>query len=90
MNEMNQKFCQSCGLPLGNTDELYGTNAGGGKNEDYCSYCFQNGSFTFQGTMEEMIDQCIPGMAAAHPEMKEAEIKKGMMEWFPALKRWKK
>ena len=31
MNEMNQKFCQCCGMPMGDTDELYGTNADGSK-----------------------------------------------------------
>lgn len=28
---MNEKYCQSCGMPMGNTDELYGTNADGKK-----------------------------------------------------------
>ncbi len=34
---MEQKFCQSCGMPL--TDEILGTNADGSKNEDYGIYC---------------------------------------------------
>ena len=45
MSEMNRKFCQCCGMPLGDTDGLYGTNADGGKNDEYCWYCFQNGEF---------------------------------------------
>ncbi len=40
MNAMNQKFCQCCGMPIGDTDELFGTNADGSKNADYCKYCF--------------------------------------------------
>ena len=32
-NTMEQKFCQSCGMPL--TEEVLGTNADGSKNEDY-------------------------------------------------------
>ena len=90
MNEMNQKFCQCCGMPMGETDELYGTNADGSKNEDYCKYCFEKGAFTFQGTMEEMIEICVPHMAAANPDMDEEEARKRMLQWFPALKRWKK
>ena len=43
MYEMNQKFCQCCGMPMGDTNELYGTNADGSKNEEYCKYCFENG-----------------------------------------------
>ena len=59
---LNQKFCQCCGMPMGDTDELYGTNADGSKNEEYCKYCFENGAFTFHGTMEEMIEVCVPHM----------------------------
>lgn len=89
-NEMNQKFCQSCGMPMGDTDELFGTNADGSKNEEYCKYCFENGAFTFQGTMEEMAEVCVPHMLAAHPEMTKEQARTGMLEWFPTLKRWKK
>lgn len=89
MNEMNQKFCQCCGMPMGDTDELYGTNSDGSKNEEYCKYCFENGKFTFNGTMEEMIEICVPKMAAANPDMSEEEARKSMLEWFPVLKRWK-
>lgn len=89
MNEMTQKFCQSCGMPMGDSDELYGTNADGSKNDDYCKYCFEKGAFTFQGTMEEMIAICIPPMVAANPNMTEEDARKIMQEWFPTLKRWK-
>lgn len=88
MSEKNQKFCQSCGMPMGDGREQYGTNADGSKNEDYCSYCFENGAFTFHGTMEEMIEICIPPMVAANPKMTEEEARKIMREWFPTLKRW--
>ena len=89
IKEMNQKFCQCCGMPMGETDELYGTNTDGSKNEDYCKYCFEHGDFTFQGTMEEMIEICIPPMTAANPNMSEADARKIMLVWFPTLKRWK-
>ena len=49
-------FCQSCGMPL--TDEILGTNADGSKNEEYCIYCFKDGAFTGDFTMEEMIEFC--------------------------------
>ena len=28
---MEEKYCQSCGMPMGNTGEFYGTNAMGVK-----------------------------------------------------------
>ncbi|MFG6333622.1 MAG: zinc ribbon domain-containing protein [Lachnospiraceae bacterium] len=90
MKERNQRFCQSCGMPMGETEELHGTNADGSKNEDYCKYCFENGAFAFPGTMEEMIELCVPNMAAANPDMSEEDARKAMTEWFPTLKRWKK
>ena len=42
-NEVQIKFCQSCGMPL--TEEVLGTNADGSKNEDYCMYCYKDGKF---------------------------------------------
>lgn len=90
MKELHAKFCQCCGMPMGDREELYGTNAGGGINEDYCRYCFENGAFTFQGTMEDLIETCVPNVAAAHPGISEEEARKGMLAWFPTLKRWKK
>ena len=60
------------------------------KNEDYCKYCFENGEVTFKGTMEEMIEICVPHMVTANPNMNEKEARKIMLEWFPTLKHWKK
>ena len=53
---MEQKFCQSCGMPL--TNEILGTNADGTKNEEYCIYCYKDGAFTDNLTMEEMVESC--------------------------------
>lgn len=86
---MGQKFCQSCAMPMGTTDELYGTNADGSKNADYCSYCFLNGAFAHRTTMEEMIESCVPGMTAANSGMSEDRAREMMLEFFPSLKRWK-
>lgn len=87
---MNEKFCQCCGMPMGDNNEMYGTNADGSKNTDYCKYCFEQGIFTFNGTMEEMIEICVPHMVSANEKMSEEEARNSMLEWFPTLKRWKK
>ena len=39
--------------------------------------------------MEEMIEGCVPNMAAANLNMSEEEARKAMLAWFPTLKRWK-
>ncbi len=48
------KFCQSCGMPL--TEDVLGTNADGSKNEDYCMYCYRDGKFLQECTMEVLTD----------------------------------
>lgn len=47
------RFCQSCGMPMSRDPQKGGTNANGSKNPLYCSYCYQNGTFTFNGTVKE-------------------------------------
>ena len=43
-------------MPL--TQELRGTNADGTKNEEYCIYCYKDGKFLQDCTMDEMIEHC--------------------------------
>ena len=87
---MGENYCQSCGMPMGAINEMYGTNADGSKNVDYCKYCFINGVFTSNLTMEEMIEFCVPHVVSAHAGMSEDSARKMMRELFPALKRWAK
>jgi hypothetical protein len=53
----NMMFCQSCGMPLEKSvkGEDFGTNADGAKNNDYCAYCYKDGKFTQDVTMDGMI-----------------------------------
>ena len=74
-------------MPMAN-DELCGTNADGSKNGDYCTYCYENGAFTADCTMEEMIDFCVKPMVEANPAMSAEEAKGMMQKVFPNLKRW--
>jgi len=76
-------------MPMGDTDELYGTNSDGSKSEDYCKYCYMEGKFTSDISMEEMIEFCVPHMVAANCGMSEDEARKIMKEFFPTLKRWR-
>ena len=52
------KMCQSCGMPMKKDPQGGGTNADGSKNLLYCSYCYQNGEFTFQGNVKEFQELC--------------------------------
>lgn len=84
-----QNLCQSCGMPLGEEPELYGTEKDGSKNREYCLYCYKDGAFTADLTMEEMINSCVPFMTAAHPELAPAKARAMMNAVLPNLKRWK-
>ena len=86
---MDMKYCQCCAMSMGEGKELYGTNSDGSVNEDYCKYCFEKGEFTFKGTMEEMIEICVPHVVEANKDMNDDSARKMMMEFFPTLKRWK-
>ena len=48
-----KSICQSCGMKLKKDPQGGGTNEDGSKSDIYCSYCYQNGDYTFKGTVEE-------------------------------------
>ena len=85
-------FCQSCGMPL--TEEVLGTNADGRKNEDYCMYCYKDGNFLQDCTMDEMIEHCSQFVDEVNKQMPKPmtkeEYKQMMRGFFPMLKRWKR
>lgn len=88
-NYKDMKFCQSCGMPLAPGVEL-GTEEDGSPSADYCGYCYKDGKFAGEMTMEEMIDFCAPMMAQGNPGMTEDQAKVQMRQFFPMLKRWRK
>jgi len=83
------KFCQSCGMPMEGSPELYATNADSTKNEDYCIYCYKDGQFTSEMTLQEMIDFCVPHVVSGNPGMTEEAARQMMNGFMPTLKRWK-
>lgn len=87
---MEQRFCQSCGMPL--TEDILGTNADGSKNEEYCIYCYKDGAFTGDYTMEEMADFCAQFVDDYNKHtgksLSREEYKNELLKFFPMLKRW--
>lgn len=80
-------MCQSCSMTM--CAEDYGYNADGSRNTDYCRYCFPNGSFGKDETMEEMIESCIPFWVADGDAQTPQEAREKMRKLFPTLKRWR-
>lgn len=87
--EKEMKFCQSCMMPM-TAPELFGTEKDGSANQDYCCYCYKDGAFTHDCTMEQMIESCVPIMVKEVPGMTAEAARAQMQEGFPTLKRWKK
>ena len=87
------QFCQSCGMPL-NKNEDCGTNADGNINFDYCQYCYKDGKFLQDCTMDEMIEHCAQFVDEVNKQMSKPmtkeEYKQMMQGFFPMLKRWRK
>lgn len=80
-------ICQSCGMPM-TKPEQYGTEADGSLSRTYCTYCYQNGSFTTDCSMEEMIELNLKYAPDIYPDPDEA--RKQMKAYFPSLLRWQK
>lgn len=89
---MKQDFCQSCGMPL--TDTNKGTNADGSSNEEYCTYCYKEGKFSQDFTMNQMIEFCAQFTEQMNKEtgwnLTPEQAKEQMHRFFPHLKRWKR
>ena len=89
---MEQKICQSCGMPM-TAAEHFGTNGDGSLNEEYCVYCFKDGKFTADVTMDEMIMHNVQYLDEfnknAGLKLTQEQAIAQMKEYSPQLKRWK-
>ncbi len=88
---MKQAFCQSCGMPL--NDDILGTNSDGSKNQEYCTYCYKDGAFTGDFTMEEMVEFCAQFVDEFNKNtgqnLTKDAYKEVLRQFYPNLKRWK-
>ena len=77
--------CQSCGMPL--SDDLLAREADGSFNEKYCKWCWEDGTFLQECTMDEMIEHCLQFMplGQSDPEGSRAYMK----SLLPTLERWR-
>ena len=86
------QFCQSCGMPLTSDDDC-GTQADGSVQYDYCRYCYDHGRFTYDCTMEEMIERCSQFVDEVNKHLPQPitreQYKEQMRQYFPMLKRWR-
>jgi len=78
-------------MPLADSDKE--TNIDGSLNEDYCNYCYKDGKFTMEMTMEQMVDHCAQFTDEINKwsgqNMTVEESKEMMRQFYPTLKRWR-
>lgn len=80
-----QLVCQCCGMPM--DDGMIGKDKDGTPNEEYCQWCYADGTYTY-GDMDKLIDVCVPHMVAQG--FTEEEARTYMKEKLPTLNYWKK
>ena len=77
--------CQCCGMPL--EDEMIGRNKDGSLNEEYCKWCYADGTYTYSD-MDELIEVCVKHMA--NENFSEEQARDYMKQMLPTLNYWKK
>ena len=80
-----QLVCQCCGMPL--EDAIIGRNKDGSLNEDYCQWCYADGTYTYSD-MDDLIRVCIPHMVKQG--FSEDQARSYMKQMLPTLDYWKR
>ena len=78
-------ICQCCGMPL--EDEIIGRNEDGTMNEDYCKWCYADGTYTYSD-MDDLIDVCVRNMV--NENFTEEQARSYLEDTLPKLDYWKR
>ena len=81
-----QLVCQCCGMPL-SEDDIISKEPDGSFNEDYCKWCYADGSYTYSD-MNELIDVCVRHMV--NENFSEEQARAYMKQMLPKLDYWKR
>ena len=84
--EMNQLFCQCCGMPL--TEELFSREPDGSVNEDYCKWCYADGKFAYD-SKEKLLDFLMEHVPNTE-DIPDDERRAAYDGYLSQLKHWKK
>ena len=79
-------ICQCCGMPL-SEDGMISKEADGSFNEDYCKWCYADGTYTYSD-MDDLIDVCVGHMA--NENFSEEQARSYMKQMLPKLDYWKR
>ncbi len=81
-----QLYCQCCGMPL-TEDAVISREADGAFNEDYCKWCYADGTYMYSD-MDELIEVCVQNMAGG--DVTEAQARAHLKQVLPTLDYWKR
>lgn len=79
-------ICQCCGMPL-DDDAIISHNHNGTFNEDYCKWCYADGTYTYSD-MDDLIEVCVKNMVSE--SFTEAQARSYMNSLLPTLDYWKR
>ena len=81
----HELICQCCGMPL--EDSILGRDKDGTPNEDYCQWCYADGTYTYSD-MDTLIDVCVGNMVG--PDFTEEQARAYLKQTLPKLDYWKR
>ncbi len=90
---METLICQSCGMPM-TEPAHFGKEKDGSPSRDYCVYCYKDGAFTADMTLDEMVGTNLQFLDEFNRDspvkytMEEARIV--FPQYLMTLKRWNK
>ena len=84
--DLPEHYCESCAMIL--TPDDCAREADGSKADHWCKWCYDQGHYTYETTMEDMIEDCAPRLAA-NTGMTLDEAVSLMGAVLPNLQRWR-
>ncbi len=78
-------ICQCCGMPL--EDAILGRDKDGALNEDYCQWCYADGTYTYHN-MDDLIDVCVGHMVSEN--FSEEQARSYLKQTLPKLDYWRR
>ena len=86
LGEPRKLICQCCGMPI-DDDSILGRDKDGTLNEEYCKWCYADGTYTYND-MDELIDVCVKNMV--NENFTEEQARTYLKEMLPKLDYWKR
>ena len=86
LGEPRKLICQCCGMPI-DDDSILGRDKDGTLNEEYCKWCYADGTYTYND-MDELIDVCVKNMV--NENFTEEQARSYLKEMLPKLDYWKR